>query len=33
MEINRGVHSIRRENEQEGDFSSKLHEKERTVAV
>ena len=31
MEINRGVHSIGSENEQEGDFSSKLHEKEKTV--
>jgi len=31
MEINRGVQNIRRENEQEGDFSSKLHEKEKTV--
>eukprot|EP00985_Skeletonema_marinoi_P011440 scaffold5445_cov140-Skeletonema_marinoi.AAC.3 len=34
MEIDRGVQNIRRENEQEGDFSSKLlHEKERTVAL
>ena len=33
IEINRGVQNIRRENEQEGDFSSKLYEKEKTVAV
>ena len=33
MEIDRGVQNIRRENEQEGDFSSKLYDKEKTVAA